>query len=125
MGVFLFFFSLERTGVDNVHGSHSATGVVEDPLLIQVHKWLGRGVLEVGHDISDDGAGVIAMLRNSTLREAVQLRRVENVETFKVCLQEDVDAAQKRCQRYVYGNGVHLEVLQFLNSFFQIDKRVK
>lgn len=33
------------TGVDNVHGTHGAAGVVENPFLVEVHVGFGRGGL--------------------------------------------------------------------------------
>lgn len=85
------------TGMNDVHGTHGATGIIENPLLLEVHVGLGRGGLKVRHDIGDNGAGVVAMLGDSTLRESVQLSRVENVEALEVGLEENIDAVKKRC----------------------------
>lgn len=61
----------QLTGVNNVHGTHGAAGVVEDPFLVEVHVGFGRGGLQVGHDIGDDGASVVAMLCDCALCEVV------------------------------------------------------
>ena len=86
---------MRLTGVDYVHGTHGATGVVEDPFLVEVHVGLGRGGLQVGHDVGDDGASVIAMLSDCAFREVVQLCRLEDVEALKARFKEDPDAVQQ------------------------------
>ena len=86
---------MQLTGVNNVHGTHGATGVVEDPFLVEVHVGLGGGGLQVGHDVGDNGASVVAMLCDCALREVVQLCRLEDVETLKARFEEDPDAVQQ------------------------------
>jgi len=81
--------------VNNVHGTHGAASVVEDPFLVEVYVGLGRSVLQVGHDVGDDSASVIAMLCNCALREVVQLGWLEDVETLQARFEEDVDAVQQ------------------------------
>ena len=92
--IFRHFF-LQLTGVDNIHGTHGATGIVEDPFLVKVHVGLGGSVLQVGHDIGDNGASVVAMLRDCALCEVVQLCGFEDVEALKARLEEDVDTIQQ------------------------------
>lgn len=86
---------MRLTGVDNVHGTHGATSVVEDPFLVEVHVGLGRGGLQVGHDVGDDGASVVAMLSDCALCEVVQLCGLEDVEALEARFKEDPDAIQQ------------------------------
>ena len=74
----------ELTGVNHVHGTHGATGVVENPLLLEVHVGLGWRGLQVGDDVGDDSAGVVAMLRDGAFGKVVQLGRLEDVEALEV-----------------------------------------
>lgn len=86
---------MRLTGVNYVHGTHGATGVVEDPFLVEVHVRLGGGGLQVGDDVGDDGASVVAMLCDCALCEVVQLCWLEDVEALEARFKEDPDAVQQ------------------------------
>ena len=86
---------MRLTGVNDIHGTHGATGVVENPFLVEVHVGFGGGGLQVGDDIGDDGASVVAMLCDCALREVVQLCGLEDVETLEARFKEDPDAVQQ------------------------------
>ena len=85
---------VEHTCVNHIHSAHGATSIVENPLLVEVHVGLGRGVLEVGDNVGDNRASVVAMLRDCALCKVVQLCWLENVEAFQIRLQESVDAVE-------------------------------
>ena len=82
--------------MNHVHGTHGAAGVVEDPFLVEVHVGLGRSGLQVGDNVGNDGASVVAMLCDCALREVVQLCGLEDVETLEARFEEDPDAVQQR-----------------------------
>ena len=90
--------------MNHVHGPHGATGIVENPLLVEVHVGLSGGRLQVCDDVRDDGAGVVAVLGDGALGEAVQLRWLEDVEALEVRFQEDVDAVQQGGERHEQGD---------------------
>ena len=56
--------------MDDVHAAHGAAGVVEDPLLIEVNI-LGVQAVELRNDVVDNTARVVAMGRDSALRQVV------------------------------------------------------
>jgi hypothetical protein len=85
----------ELTGMDHIHGPHGAAGIVENPLLLEVHVRLRGRRLQAGDDVRDDGAGVVAMLGDGGFGEVVQLGRLEDVEALEARFQEDVDAVQQ------------------------------
>lgn len=54
------------TGMDNIHGAHCATSVVEDPLLVQINVSTGQLLVQLGHDESNYGTRVITVSTNGT-----------------------------------------------------------
>lgn len=70
--------------MDNVHRAHRTAGVVEDPFLFARVEYnaLFRGrklCREVGDNVRDNGAGVVAMFVNSRTRKGVEFCRFENI----------------------------------------------
>ena len=114
---------MQLTGVNNVHGTHGATGVVEDPFLVEVHVGLGRGGLQVGHDVGDDGASVIAMLSDCALREVVQLCRLEDVEALKARFKEYTQQFRRPVIRAKLKNMLEDKVMDVLEQLYWLDKR--
>lgn len=81
--------------MNDIHGTHGATGIVEDPFLVKVHVGLSGSGLQVGHDVGDNSASVVAMLCDCALCKVVQLCGLEDVEAFEVRFEENVDAVQQ------------------------------
>lgn len=81
--------------MDDVHGTHRTTGIVEHPLLLEVQVLSADLGLELGDDEVDDGVGVIAMGLDGALRQVVQVVRVEDVELVQARVEEAVDGGEK------------------------------
>ena len=85
----------ELTGVDDVHAAHGATGVIEDPVLLEVD--VRRGALvELGDNVLNNATRVVAVLGDAALGQVVQVLRVEDVESLEVLLDE-VDDRRQQC----------------------------
>lgn len=80
------------TGMDNVHGTHSTTGVVENPFFFLVHELARNLLVQLGDDVVDNRASVISVSCNGTLREIVQLTGFENVELLKTCVEIGIES---------------------------------
>ena len=79
--------------MDDVHSTHCASGVVEDPLLVQVDmSW--RYSIQFIDDILDDTTRISAMLSYSPFRQVMQLVGLEDVEALEVL----VDHVEDGCQ---------------------------
>ena len=77
------------TGVDNVHGTHRTTGIVEYPFLVMVDIALDAGlVTKLMYNVVDDGPGVVPVDLNSLFGELVKLLRVEYVKGLQVLFQQ-------------------------------------
>lgn len=69
--------------MDDVHSTHCAPSVIEDPFFVQVDVVGEFGVCgEVGDDGSDDCSGVVAVLVNGLEGEGVELGWIEDVDFF-------------------------------------------
>lgn len=75
---------LSNTGVDNVHGTHCASSIVEHPFLVQVDIFSSRTLAELANDLCNNSLSVVSMVCDCSLRKVVKLLCVENVETLKV-----------------------------------------
>lgn len=74
--------------MDNVHGAHGATGVVEDPFLVVVDEVLGRDLgSELVHNVRDNGACVVVVRFDGALRHVLKVAELEDVELFEVLLE--------------------------------------
>lgn len=86
---------LGDTGVDDVHGTHGATGVVEYPLLLGAQVLGLNLLLQLGNNEVDDGAGVLSVSLDRALRQIVQVLRVEDVELLEARIEESVDGGEQ------------------------------
>lgn len=86
---------LGDTGVDNVHGAHGATGVVEHPLLLGAQVVGADLLLQLGNNEVDDGTSVLAVGANGALRHIVQVFRVEDVELLEARIEVSVDSGEQ------------------------------
>lgn len=83
------------TGMDNVHGSHGAAGVVEYPLLIGVDVAAdGHVGLELVDDVLDHGLGVAGVGVDGGLGDGIELGEVEDVELVDVLVEDVEDGSQ-------------------------------
>lgn len=82
--------------MDDVHGTHSTAGIVEDPFLVQVQVGSSDLLLELGDDVVDNGASVLAVGLNGALREIVQMLMVEDVELVQARVEEAVGGGEDR-----------------------------
>ena len=78
---------LGDAGVDDVHGAHGAAGVVEDVLLVQVDI-VGVQAMQLRGDVAHDAARVVAVRRDATLSQILQVVRLEDVEDVGVLLDQ-------------------------------------
>lgn len=75
------------TCMDNVHGTHSASSIVEHPFLLQIEILPLKFLIQLPHDIVHHGARVVAMRGNGPPRQVMQVLRVEDVEPVEVLVQ--------------------------------------
>jgi len=78
--------------MDNVHGTHSATSVVENPFLFLVHELARNLLVQLRDDVVDNRASVISMSSNGALGEIVQLAGFEDVELLKARIEVGVES---------------------------------
>ena len=81
--------------MNDVHGAHGTAGIVENPLLVEVDV-LGDGgaVLQLVDNVLDDGAGVVAVRRDSSLGHIVEVVRLKDVEGVEVLLKQVDDGRE-------------------------------
>ena len=82
--------------MDNVHGAHRTTGIVKHPLLLGAQILRPNLLLQLGHDIIDDGASIITVSFDGALREIVQMLRVKDVELLQARVKEAVHGREQR-----------------------------
>jgi len=70
--------------MNNVHGAHGTTRIVEDPLLIQVHISARQLLTQLVDNEPNHGTGIIAMSANGTLSQIMEILWVENVEPLQM-----------------------------------------
>lgn len=94
--------------MDDVHGTHSTTGVVKHPflLLVQVDFVL---LAQFTNNVVDDGASVIAVGTDSRLRDLVQMLRVEDVELLETCIEVAVERGEEGQEDGEETEGAHGE----------------
>jgi hypothetical protein len=90
---------LQLTGVNDVHSTHSTAGIVEDPLLIQIHITPRVLLTQLTDNIVDNLSRIIAMGANCTCGQISQLSRCEDIERFQMRIQE----VEKRREDTDYG----------------------
>lgn len=86
---------LGDTGVNHVHGTHGAAGVVEYPLLLGAQVVGADLLLQLGDNEVDDGAGVLAVGADGALGHIVQVLWVEDVELLKARIEVSVDGGEQ------------------------------
>ena len=82
----------------DVHAPHGAARIVEKPLVRVVMAGvdvLGVLLVQLGHDVLDDGGGVVGVGGDSALGEVLELVHVEEVELLEVLLEQVYDRAQQ------------------------------
>src|SRR3569833_118051 len=85
-----------RTGVDDVHSTHGAAGIVEEPLLIEVDVTRrARLAIELVNDVAYHGPGVVAVSRDPPLGQVVELSRLEDAEVIQVLLDDEDQSAER------------------------------
>lgn len=78
--------------MDNVHGTHSTAGVVENPFLFLVHELAGHLLVQLRDDVVDNRASVISMSCNGALGDIVQLTGFEDIELLKARVEIGVES---------------------------------
>lgn len=86
---------MARTGMDDVHRAHGATGIVEHPLLLSAQVLGADLLLQLGNNEVDDGASVLAVGLDGALREIGQILGVEDVELLQARVQVAVSSAEE------------------------------
>lgn len=87
---------ISHTGMDNVHGAHCAAGVVEDPFLVLVEVGVADLFVQLGDDVLDNRASVIAVGGNCALGHIVQMVLVKDVEVLQAGVEEPVHPGHQR-----------------------------
>lgn len=77
--------------MDNIHGAHCTTSIVEDPFLVQVNVSAGILLAQFRHDEVDHGTRIIAVSTDGTETQIMKMCRIENVEPLQMRIQEVVD----------------------------------
>lgn len=78
--------------MDNVHGTHSTTGIVENPFLFLVHELAGHLLVQLRDDVIDNRASVISVSCNGALGDIMQLTGFEDVELLKTRVEIGVES---------------------------------
>lgn len=99
----------ELTRMNNVHSTHRTAGVIENPFLFRVHIGTGHRLFQLLDDVIDHGAGVIAMITDSTLGDLMQLFLVKDVELIQTRVKVAVKRGEKRQQGGQEAKGPHGE----------------
>ena len=95
--------------MNNVHSTHRTAGVIENPFLLRVHIGTGHRLFQLLDDVIDHGAGVIAMIADSTLGDLMQLFLVKDVELIQTRVKVAVKRGEKRQQGGQEAKGPHGE----------------
>jgi len=82
------------TGMNDVHGTHSTTSIVENPFLVLVQVVTGNLLVQLGDNEVDHRTGVVAMSLNSALGEIVQVFGIEDVELLKTSIEVAVQCSE-------------------------------
>ena len=77
-----------HTGMDNVHGTHGTTCIVENPFFIQIDVGASGALTQLSHNLGDDCTCVVAVVGDGALGQIVQMVLVENVEAFQILFDE-------------------------------------
>lgn len=81
--------------MDDIHSTHRASGIVEDPFLLVIDVTLCPNLAtELIHDELDHSLGVVPVRFKTTLRNIMHLIDVEDVKGLEVLLEEVHDRGQ-------------------------------
>ena len=80
--------------MNDIHGSHGSSSVVENPFLLQVHISTGDLLIQLGDNEVDHGTSIVAMGSDGTLGQVVELGGCEDVEGLQVRVQEEIDGRE-------------------------------
>lgn len=89
------FQGVSLTGVNDVHRAHGAASIVENPLLLSAQILLANLVLQLSDDEVNNGARILAMSLDSTLRQIMQVLGIENVELVEARVEEAVQGREQ------------------------------
>lgn len=81
--------------MNDVHGTHSTSCIVEHPFLLVAQVLRANLLLQLGNNVIDDGARIFAMGFDCTLGEIVQVVRFEDVELLQARVEEAVDSGEE------------------------------
>lgn len=81
--------------MNDVHRAHGATSIVEHPLLLGAQILLTNLLLQLSDNEVNNGAGILAMSLNSTLRQIMQMLRVKDVELVEARVEEAVQSREQ------------------------------
>lgn len=87
---------ISLTGVNDVHRAHGAASIVEHPLLLRAQILLTNLLLQLSDNKVDNGAGILAMSLDSTLRQIMQMLGVKNIELVEARVKEAVQGGEQR-----------------------------
>lgn len=83
-----------HTSVDNVHGTHCATGIVKHPLLMDID--VARQLLaQLVDNVLDNSLRVVAVRGDAALRQVLEMVEVEDVELIEVLLGDVEDGGEQ------------------------------
>lgn len=81
--------------MNNVHGTHSTTGIVKHPFLLLIHELAGNLLVQLGDNVVDNAARIIAMGANGSLGEIVQVTGLEDVVLVKASVEIGVEGREQ------------------------------
>lgn len=81
--------------MNNVHGTHGTTGIVKHPFLLLIHELAGNLLVQLGDNVVDDAARIIAMGANGSLGEIMQVAGFEDVELVETSVEIGVEGREK------------------------------
>lgn len=82
--------------MNDIHRAHGAASVVEHPLLLRAQILLAHLVLQLSDDKVDNGARILAMSLDRTLRQIMQVLRIKDVELVEARVEEAVQGREQR-----------------------------
>lgn len=91
---------LGNGSMDDIHGSHGSTGIIEDPFFLYAEvRFHGRDFAKLRDNARHYSLGLVVMLLNCVEGDLVELLGSENVELFEVGLEDGVDTKKNSCKK--------------------------
>lgn len=87
---------LGDAGVDNVHGAHGTARIVKDPFFIEIDVTSGQLLAQLVDNVLDNLGRIVAVGRNGTFGQVVQVNRVKDVKGFEMRLEKVKESGQQR-----------------------------